>query len=100
MTNSNPKLDSFVSGCQSIVDKANLYSKPRLEVKMGRKYTKLIIRDTVGSSTSVFAFIDTVNGDVLLPAGFNAPAKGARGNIYDKENGLSMISWTGPGYLR
>jgi hypothetical protein len=36
-------------------------------------------------------------GDVLKPAGFNAPARNAaRGNVL--EGGFS-ISWTGPHYL-
>jgi hypothetical protein len=100
MTNLKAKLESFVSGCQQIIDKAELSSKPILESKTGRRYTKLIRRDTIGSSASVFAFVDNTNGDVLLPAGFNAPAKHARGNIFDQANGLSHMSWTGPGYLR
>jgi hypothetical protein len=100
MTNLNPKLQSFVSGCQTIIDKENLSSKPVLEVKTGSRYTKLIRRDTVGSSACVFAFVDNTNGDVLKPASFKAPAKHARGNIFDEANGLANMNWTGPCYLR
>jgi hypothetical protein len=100
MTNYNPKLQSFVSGCQALLDKENLCSKPVLEVRNGTKYTKVIRKDTVGSSASVYAFIDKTNGDVLKPAGFNAPAKHARGNIFDEANGLAHMSWHGPAYLR
>jgi hypothetical protein len=100
MTNLKSKLDSFVSGCQKIIDQENISSKPCLEVKTGRRYTKLIRRDTIGSLVTVYAFVDNTTGDVLLPASFKAPAKHARGNIFDPSNGLAHMSWTGPSYLR
>ena len=59
--------------------------------KMGRGYSQTIgpkyikIWDTErGKKTSIAAFIDKVSGDVHKPAGVNAPAKGARGNVLDK----------------
>ena len=49
----------------------------------GPKYIK--IWDTErGQKRSIAAFIDKVSGDVLKPAGVNAPAKGARGNVLDR----------------
>jgi hypothetical protein len=100
MTNLNQKLESFVAGCQALIDQSQIYSKPVLEVKKGRRYTKLVLRDTLGSSAMVFVFVDNTNGDVFPPAGFSAPAKHARGNIFDESNGLSKMSWAGPDYLR
>jgi len=66
--------------------------------KTGSKYIKVI------SSDSVTAFIVKTDkdkkfkkGDILKPAGFNAPARNkARGNILD---GNYPINWTGPLYL-
>lgn len=48
----------------------------------------------------IYAFIDTTNGDVLKPATFRAPAKHARGNIFDASNGLASVNHYGPAYLR
>ena len=63
----------------------------------GRKYIKVI------SGNSVWGFIvkaaDTKfkAGDILMAAGWAAPAKNAaRGNVFD---GYS-IAWTGPHYLK
>ena len=60
----------------------------------GQRY----IRVTRGGSAH--AFIDRVNGDVLKPATFRAPAKHARGNLFDSQNGLGMMGEYGPAYLR
>jgi hypothetical protein len=38
------------------------------------------------------------NGDVLKPASWKAPAKGARGNIFDEHNGLNRMTEYGPEY--
>ena len=72
--------------------------KNGLAYKFGRKYIKMIDRN------SVVAFIvNTDNdkkfkkGDILKPAGYNAPARNkARGNIFD---GNYPVNWTGPLYL-
>ena len=66
---------------------------------IGSKYIKVI------SNNSVTAFIVKSDedkkfkkGDILMAAGFNAPARnGARGNVLD---GNYPIQWTGPLYLR
>jgi len=52
------------------------------------------------NSCSAWAFIDRSNGDVLKPANWKAPAKGARGNIFDESNGLKTMGPYGPAYLR
>ena len=65
-----------------------------MQVKYGQKYIK-IIRDN-----SVWGFIvNTDNdkvfkkGDILKFPGWNAPARNARGNIFDDDY---YINWTGP----
>jgi len=69
-----------------------------LEVKEGKKYIK-IIRD--GSTWGFVVAVDNDpkfrRGDILMAAGFNAPARNKpRGNILD---GNYRIQWTGPAYL-
>lgn len=39
-------------------------------------------------------------GDVMKPATYKAPARHARGNVYDSTNGLATCNSFGPGYLR
>lgn len=74
-----------------------------LSLTGGTKYTKIVvthkdINNREGQS-SVFAFIDRTNGNILKPANWKAPAKHARGNVFDADYGLSRTSWTGPNYL-
>lgn len=54
----------------------------RVEHRGGMKYAKLqTVRAACGSGASAYCFIDLSNGNILKPAGWKAPAKGARGNI-------------------
>lgn len=65
----------------------------------GRKYIKIL------TDTSVWGFIVAVDndkkfnkGDILMPAGYNAPARNkARGNVFDLENYATR--WVGANYL-
>jgi len=69
-----------------------------LEVKQGNKYIKIL------SDRSVWGFIVNTDkdtkfkkGDILMAAGYNAPARNAaRGNVFDGYT----IRWTGPLYLK
>lgn len=70
-----------------------------LEVEQGHKYIKLV-SVMFGLQKSVWGFVNKTNGDVLKAASYNAPAKHARGNIFDAYNGLSMIGPYGPDYLK
>jgi len=91
-------LSSFIAGCQKLVDDANLAFPTKIEIGGGRKYIRLVRKDK--GQTSAYCFVDTTNGNVLKPAGWKAPAKHARGNIFAADNGLTNMSWTGPAYLR
>jgi hypothetical protein len=53
----------------------------------GKKFLRIVKTD--GSSRSAYAFIDVATGDVLKPDGWKRPAKGARGNIYTGDAGVS-----------
>ena len=71
-----------------------------ITVKEGSKYTK-IFKDNGGSVWGFVVAVDTDKkfrkGDILMPAGFNAPARNsARGNILHND---FDINWTGPKYL-
>ena len=76
--------------------------KMNLSLKKGRKFMKVI------HDNSVWGFISLVDGehkgapikigDIMKAAGWSAPAKHSRGNIFDKEFHKSF-SWTGPNYL-
>ena len=65
---------------------------PQLSAMHGARYIRIVADNA--SQRSSFAFVDTTNGDVLKAAGWKAPAKGARGNIYDAQNGCGRVSWT------
>ena len=69
----------------------------------GKKYIKILKK--LGTQTMVWGFIVNVDndakfrkGDILMAAGFNAPARNKpRGNVLD---GNYSIRWTGPEYLK
>ena len=102
--------EKYVAGCEKVYDvyhKANGFSESNrnlLEYKQGRRYVKVISLLSGGSQRSVHSFIDMKEGasygDVLKPAGWSKPAKHARGNIFDKNDGLGMMTAHGPQYLR
>lgn len=71
-------------------------NRPVLSVDEGGKKFLRIVR-TDGSSRSVFAFIEVATGNVLKADSWKAPAKGARGNIYTAELGVTEY---GAKYLR
>lgn len=64
----------------------------------GRKYIRIVMV-VPGGGRSVHAFVDKTNGDLLMPAGWKGPAKGARGNILTgMEDIQDRFTWSG-GYL-
>ncbi len=97
-------LSTFMNGCQKLVDEAELAFDTRIEIGGGRKYVRLVRRDYTNTgeriSSSAYCFVDTTNGNVLKAAGWKAPAKGARGNIFNEDFGLGRMSWTGTAYNR
>ena len=75
-------------------------TKANIIVKPGRKFIK-IIRDNsvwgfVAKADGVHKGVPMIAGDVLKSAGWSAPAKHTRGNIFD--NKQDYFSWTGPDY--
>src|SRR5512137_150403 len=72
----------------------------------GRRYVKIHKVGQIDTTTgrpitdSAWAFVDRRTGDILRPASWSAPAKHARGNIFDSDGGMRHMSWLGPAYLR
>lgn len=62
---------------------------PVYKYTQGKRWVKVTRND---SQTSVFCFIDPNNGDIYKPAGWNAPAKGVRGNIFSDKLPLTCRS--------
>ena len=71
---------------------AKLHKEKKTEMK-ARKATKYyrVEEWEMGRAGSIHAFIDIATGDIFKPAGWKAPAKGARGNIRD-QNYIKYIS--------
>ena len=65
-----------------------------IELSEGRRYYKVVVNG------SAWAFVDKESGDILKPASWNAPAKHARGNVFDMHGGLKYITVYGPAYMR
>lgn len=105
MTDFDTALNTFVTGCQIIVTEndaqyENVNFNTRLSVaKGGRRYAKIVRADRSGSC-GVYCFVDKTNGNVLKAASWSAPAKHARGNIFNNDNGLGAMSPYGAAYLR
>ena len=78
----------------------NVTRKVDITIKPGRKFIK-IIRDNsvwgfVAKLDGVHKGVPMIAGDVLKAAGWSAPAKHTRGNIFD--NKQDYFRWTGPDY--
>lgn len=90
-------LDKFMEGAQAKVS-ANMAQYPNLSVPeltatKGRRYIRVV------KESSVYCFVDKTNGDVLKAAGWKAPAKHARGNIFNEDNGVDAVGPYGANYL-
>ena len=106
----DPKFDKaanvFLKSAQALIDahmKKSFPNLPRKELSFdkGRKYWRIVARDKdIRPSGSAWAFLNTENGDVLKPASWRAPAKHARGNIYDTQGGMKGVGPYGPAYMR
>jgi hypothetical protein len=90
--------DIFFAGCKRIyTDYCNIggYSiRDEFRCEVGKRYVKVV------RGGGVHCFVDKTTGDVLKPASWKAPAKHARGNIFDAKNGLASMGPHGPAYLR
>ena len=104
----NGKFDTFLDVFMKYVNykREQYYKKefPNLKCepliyKKSRNYVK-IIEVQGGQERSVWGFVNMANGDLLKAAGWNSPAKHARGNIFEMNSWKSSFSPYGPTYLR
>ena len=104
----NKEVKLLVKGVQKKIDAYFKKDLPNLEpdileIKKGKRYIKINRKNVSGSGLSVFAFIDAKKGDtygdILKPASWKAPAKHARGNVFDGNHGIGSIGVYGPAYL-
>ena len=78
-------LDMFVNKLQldsdAQLDKMRL-PRQTFVILSGRVNDKIVLKRNDGGQ-SVYCFVSKKNGDILKAAGWNAPAKGKRGSIFD-----------------
>lgn len=86
-----PALNQFMDYVKAM--RAEYYAKnfpnlkqEGLKYQVGKKNVKLILTNENGENRSVYAFIDIETGDIFKAASWAAPAKHARGNVYNPES--------------
>ena len=99
VTVETPEFKTFYAGTVKIHEDYMTLRFPRnprdaFRFADGGRYIKII------RGSGVHCFVDKISGDVLKAASWKAPAKHARGNIFDAKNGLGMMGEYGPAYLR
>lgn len=79
------RFTEFIQQLQSMYDEHyrvnfTMLKRPDILYSEGKKFIKVI---TSGSQQSVYCFVDKITGDIYKAAGWNVPAKGIRGSIYN-----------------
>jgi len=102
-------LKMFMKGAQKQIDNDFKRNYPNLKpnklgIAKGKRYVKITTTTDGGKGQkSVFCFIDKKEqtfGDILKAASWSAPAKHARGNLFDGSWGLKYVGVYGPAYMR
>jgi hypothetical protein len=102
------EIEEFAGRVQGIVDRHYAESfvnlpVPTITVKFGRKYAKLIREDSTGAlgrtQKFVYGFVSVDTGDIYKAATWNAPAKHARGSIFNDDGGMNACTPYGIIYL-
>lgn len=88
--NFNNALTTFLASAQEKVD--TFYKgEARLTTTVGRRYVR-VVRVLYGNQQSAHCFVDRTTGDVLKASSWKAPAKGARGNIFNDDHGMGAVT--------
>ena len=101
-----PEFVEFVTNCQNRVKEGC----EEATIRVYETLNYLVLQREYLGSLSSFCFVVKADnntkelgamrrGDVMKAASFKAPAKHARGNIFDEHNGLSKITQYGVEYL-
>lgn len=69
-------------------------------IEEGTKFYKIVRQYVNGSGRSVYAFIDKETGNIFKAASWRAPAKHARGNVHNVDNGFTCCNQYSVAYLR
>lgn len=110
-----PEFLSWLKGCQELINERFKKEYPILSPNLltcepGKNYIRVVsVSDNGKGSRSVFCFVASEDnetkalgtvkrGDVLKSASWKAPAKGARGNIFEPDNGLGRMTHYGATY--
>lgn len=105
----NKAVEMFVKGAQKKIDDHYKKDLPNsepdiLKIQKGKRYIKVVQTRRGQKGGSVWAFVDAQEGntfgDILKPASWKAPAKHARGNVFDGSWGVNSVGVYGPAYLR
>jgi len=96
------KLEEFVDALQNMINEHYKEKLSTLEPKIvtvenGIKNVRIVTAYPDNGNRSVHCFINKANGDILKAAGWKAPAKHARGNIY--KSLLGGVNEYGANYL-
>lgn len=92
-------LERFFAGVKKISDEYMTANYPRL-TKPPFELQELQKRWRIVRETGVHCFVCKLTGDVLKAETWARPAKHARGNIFDENNGLAEMGPYGPAYLK
>lgn len=102
--NFDQSLATFLEGVKKIVENHSLTLpvevRETITADIGSRYVRVMRVRQGETSGSAHCFVDKRNGDVLKAASWKAPAKHARGNIFDPDNGLNCVDEYGAAYLK
>lgn len=78
-------------------------SKWEIGYEEGYKYVRVVLASISPDGTkqkTAWGFIDKRSGDIFRSASWKAPSLNhIRGNLFDENNGLKNVHWTGPAYI-
>lgn len=67
----------------------------KISLKKGSKFMRLFDNSTDGCGTCVRAFVNLSTGQIYKPASHKIPAKHARGNVFNEDNGAGSMDTQG-----
>lgn len=102
-------LKKFVERCQKLIDEhfktmGFTFADDVLKIRGGRKYIAIdkeeIYKDGKKGQTSIYAFVEFPTGNVYKAATYKKPAQHSRGNIFNLEATMKVMTPYGPPYMR